>query len=202
MFKSVSSSPSVAVGSHPHCLFAAKETTTLKMGSSTLTLNKFSNFIAINGLTALQGSRLSTIPGLRRLPDDLGHSIFKLTDPTQVAAVVTSGVMPEQITTPLYVSERLRIPNGMIYIWFKKDTTDSMIDAIIKEHQLIIVKTMGDADSDDTESDDEIAYVVKSSVPLKDSVQIAFILQQNPSISVAEPDLISGLTTCADALTI
>ena len=72
--------PSVAVGTHPHNLFATKEATTLKMGGSTLTLTKFSNFIAINGLTALQESRLRTTPGLLRLPDDLGHSIFKFTD--------------------------------------------------------------------------------------------------------------------------
>ena len=51
--------------------------------------------------------------------------------------------MPEQITTPLYTGEydeyNFRIPTGEIYICFNKDTTESMIDTIIKEFNILSI---------------------------------------------------------------
>ncbi len=153
-----------------------------------LVLNKHPNIFAIKALTTLQSDQLRVIQGLERLFERGGQSVFKISNDMEIPEIGTLCCIDhEQIITPLYtnVSGDLMIPAGTIYLRFQEKTTEAQINEILQKHQLVIFKTKKNN------------LIIKAIHPLQDLVQIAYELQQNANITVAEPEFLLELQACA-----
>ena len=193
-------------GAYPQEFFPSTSTVALKWGSSGVNiLNRHSNLLAIKSLTKEQADQLKAMGKFLRLPDTAGQSIFKIKEGEElsleeIAAVFEAGDVyfnPQQITSPLYTTVSracLYIPTSEIYMTFKEESCEAMLGAILEQYQLSLFEEQ------EAFPGFPKAFILKSTQPSQDLVQIAYDLQQNPIISVAEPDLATvGPQTCMGA---
>jgi len=159
-----------------------------------LFLNRHMNLFCVKKLTKEQDSQIRGMEGVQRLPDlSRHHSIFKMMGRpfSMVEIASVCHIDPWQITNPLYTtsSSGLYVPTGGLYVIFKEEPTRAILDAIVAQHQLEL-----------SDERDERTFIFKVVNPLQDTVQIAFELQKDVTISVVEPDLATGAPqTCYTA---
>jgi Subtilase family len=175
---------------------AVAKAISLRIGGSAVRLMRSDTQIAIRPNLGMGRSMLNELRSIAaRLPlERIGRlERFELVDIRAAAQdlsrvrALLRGVASVGQEVPVYHTSADAVPfvpAGTIYLGFKPNVTDATKQRLLDEHALELVAR-----------EPNNFFTVQVTTPGTDSVELAAILQQDPSVAVAEPDLVTTKRT-------
>ncbi|MBT1688130.1 S8 family peptidase [Dawidia soli] len=162
----------------------ARQTFSLKYGSTNLTLSKSDSMVAVKPTVKKKPNLESSLKHLTSLN---GFEIYKL-DKNERSNVETKLQTLRESPEVLVGSHVYHtsddgvpfVPNGEVFVRFKARATPQKIQAAIDDLHLMVLETREDN-----------SYVFKTTPESPNPVKVAVALQQNEIVDIAEPSLIT-----------